>query len=113
LKITIECEKPKYVKDTYHYQGLEDVYKFLLSIRGFPKGLIGHWLLNIAKEGFITPVRTARYDIGIDSDFHNYAFAEKMAKEVGLVYSFDIVSPKLEKALAFAQAFDEEVNKRV
>jgi hypothetical protein len=104
----VECKSPKYAKGNYDYTKLEDVYNFLVGIKGFPKGDIGNWLLKIAKDGRIDGVYIARYAFEVKSDFHNYALAQKIAKETGLTRAFYRVSPKLEKALAFAKAFDKE-----
>ena len=112
LKITVECASPKYVKGNYGFAKLKDVFNFLVRIKGFPRGYIGHWLLNIAKDGRIDGVYTARYGLKIESDFHNYALAQKIAKETGLIQSFDKVSSKPEIAMAFAKAFDREVGKK-
>ena len=113
MRISVKCKSPKYVKGNYDYAKLEDVFNFLLRIKGFPKGYVGHWLLNIAKDGRIDGVYTARYGLSIESDFHNYALAQKIAKESGLLLSFDSVSSKLDTALAFAQSFDKEAYKKV
>ena len=112
LKIKVECDKPKYVKGIYEYTNLEQVFNFLNDIRGFSKPTIGAWLLNIAKDGSIHGVYTARIGIKIHSDFHDYELAQKTAKNTGLLYSWDKVSSKLETALAFARAFDIEADKQ-
>jgi hypothetical protein len=107
LKITVECRSPKYAKGNYNYAKLEDVYSFLVGIKGFPRGKIGHWLLNVAKDGIIHGVYTARYGLKIESDFHDYQLAEKIAEETGLMQSFDRVSPRMDIALSFARSFDK------
>jgi len=112
LKITVECASPKYVKGNYDFARLEDVFNFLVRIKGFSRGNIGRWLLNIAKDGRIAGAYTARYGLKIESDFHNYALAQKIAKETELVQSFNKVSSKPEIAMAFAKAFDREANKK-
>jgi hypothetical protein len=108
LKIKVECSSPKYVKGNYEYQRFEEVYNLLVRIKGFPKGYVGQWLLNLAKDGSIDGVYTARYGLKIKSDFHDYTLAQKVAKESGLLKSFDKVSPRLDIALAFAKSFDKE-----
>jgi hypothetical protein len=112
LRIKIECSSPKYVKGNYEYRKLEEVFNFLVKIKGFPKGYVGHWLLNVAKDGVIHGVYTARYGLKIESDFHDYALAQKVAKESELLHSFDKVSPKLDVALAFARSFDKVAYKK-
>jgi len=112
LKIEVECLSPRYVKGNYGYRKLEEVFNLLVRIKGFPKGYIGHWLLTLAKDGSIDGVYTARYGIKMKSDFHNYTLAQKVAKESGLLQSFDKTSPKLEIALAFARSFDKEAYKK-
>ena len=112
LKIKVECSSPRYVKGNYEYRNLEEVFNLLVKIKGFPRGNIGHWLLNLAKDGCIDGVYTARYGLKMKSDFHNYTLAQKAAKESGLLQSFDKVSPKLEIALAFARSFDKEAYKK-
>ena len=109
MKITVECEKPKYAKGTYQYSSLEEVYNFLTSIKGFAKPTVGAWLLCIAKDGVIHGVYTARLAIIVNSDFHDYKLAQKIAEETGLIYGFGKTDKKLETALAFAKVFDEEV----
>jgi hypothetical protein len=109
LNISIECKSPKYAKGTYNYTKLEDVFNFLVSIRGFPRGKIGHWLLNVAKDGIIHGVYTARYGLKIESDFHDYELAQKIAEETGLTQPFDRVSPNMDVALSFAESFDRKV----
>jgi hypothetical protein len=84
----VECASPKYVKGNYGFAKLEDVFNVLLRIKGFPRGYIGHWLLNIAKDGRIDGVYTARYGLKIESDFHNYALAQKIARAL-------ILTPKV------------------
>jgi len=110
LKITVECEKPKYAKGKYDFETLENVFKFLVGIKGFPRGNIGSFLLTIAKDGCIHGVYTARYALKITSDFHDYALAQKVATETRLVGAFDRVSPKLDIALVFAKSFDKEAS---
>lgn len=112
MKIIIKCASPKYVKGNYVLSKLEEVFDFLTGIKGFPKGYIGSWLLNIAKDGHIYGVYTARYGLEIESDFHNYALAQKIAKETRLVQAFDRVSSKPDVAMAFARAFDKEASKK-
>ncbi len=110
MKITVECEKPKYAKGKYDFETLENVFKFLVGIKGFPRGNIGSFLLTIAKDGCIHGVYTARYALKITSDFHDYALAQKVATETRLVGAFDRVSPKLDIALVFAKSFDKEAS---
>lgn len=103
----MECERPRYAKGSYDYTKLEDIYHFLVRIKGFPRGKIGHWLWCVAKDGIITGVYTARYGLRIESDFHDYQLAEKIADKTGLMRSFGSVSPRLDVALSFARSFDE------
>jgi hypothetical protein len=107
LKITVDCKSPKYAKGSYNYTKLEDVYSFLVRIKGFPRGKIGHWLWVVAKDGIIHGVYTARYGLKIESDFHDYQLAEKIAEETKLLQAFDRVSPRLDVALSFARSFDK------
>lgn len=109
LKIIVDCEKPKYVKGTHECSSLEEVYNFLTNIKGFAKPTVGAWLLCIAKDGLISGVHTARLEIKIHSDFHDYQLAQKIAKETGLIYGLDKTDEKLETALAFAKTFDKRV----
>jgi hypothetical protein len=102
----VECKSPKYVEGNYNYTKLEDVYNFLVRIKGFPRGKIGHWLLVVAKDGIIEGVYTARYGLRIVSDFHNYQLAQRIAEETRLIQAFDKVSPKMDVALSFARSFD-------
>jgi hypothetical protein len=106
----IECDKPKYVKGKYEFEKLKEVFRFLAKIRGFAKGTIGSWLLDIAQDGSIDGVSTARLSIKIKSDFHDYELAQKIAGETGLVGAFDKRSSKLDVALIFAKAFDKEAS---
>lgn len=110
LRIIVNCDKPKYAKGKYEFEKLEDVYKFLVKIKGFAKPTIGSWLLTIAKDGCINRVSTARLSIEIKSDFHDYQLAQKIARGTKLVGAFDRVSPKLDVALSFAKAFDKEAS---
>jgi hypothetical protein len=112
LKITVECESPKYAKGKSNFAKLEDVYEFLVRIRGFPRGNIGSFLLTIAKDGCIHGAYTARYGLKITSDFHDYALAQKVATETGLSRAFGRISPRLDIALSFAKAFDKEADKK-
>ncbi len=112
LRITVKCTSPKYVKGNYDFSRLEDVFNFLVRIKGFPRGYIGSWLLNIAKDGCIHGVYTARYGLEIRSDFHNYALAQRIAEETGLLQSFDKVSSKPDIAISFAKTFDKEAGKK-
>jgi hypothetical protein len=111
LKITVECEKPRYAKGKYEFEKLQDVFEFLDKIRGFAKGTIGSWLLLLAKDGYISYAHTARWVIGMKSDFHDYQLAQKVARETGLVKAFDKRSSDVGVALRFAKAFDEEASK--
>lgn len=110
MKITVECESPKYAKGKFEFETLEDVYKFLVKIKGFTKVKVGTWLLILAKDGYISKTHTARWVIGMESNFHDYQLAQKVARETGLVRAFDKISPKLDLALAFAKAFDKEAS---
>ena len=112
MKIKVECSGPRYVKGDYEYRKFEEVFNLLVRIKGFPRGNIGHWLFNLAKDGSIDGVYTARYGLKVKSDFHNYTLAQKVAEESRLLQSFDKISPKLEVALAFARSFDKEVYKK-
>lgn len=100
------------MKGNYEYQNLEEVFNLLVRIKGFPRGNVGHWLFNLTKDGSIHGVYTARYGLKIESDFHDYTLTQKVAKDSGLLRSFDKVSPRLDIALAFAQSFDKEAHKK-
>lgn len=111
MKIYVDCENPKYVSGKYEFDKLEELFKFFMGIKGFPRGNIGSFLLTIAKDGSISGPYTSRYGFKITSDIHDYMLAKKLANETKLIDASDKVNWNLDTTLDFAKAFDKEVAK--
>jgi len=112
--IRVKCSAPKYAKGQHEFRGLEELYNWLIKVKCLPRGNIGSYLYKLSKDGHVDRTVTARYDIEIESDFHDCLLAQEIAQKVGLLRHKrgaleEVVSPNLPPALKFAKAFDEEV----
>lgn len=113
-RIKARCLAPKYAKGEPEFQGFEELFNWLVKIRGLPRGNVGSFLYKLAKDGHVARSFTTRYDIEIESDFHDYFLAGEVARKVGLLHhkrgAFEeVVSLSLDLALNFAKVFDEQV----
>ena len=79
MRIKVKCLAPKYAEGEHEFRGFEDLFKRLVKIRGFSRAGIGNYLYHLAKDGHVARSVTARYDIEIESDFHDYFLAQEVA----------------------------------
>lgn len=112
--IKVKHSAPKYAEDKNEFLGFEELYNWLIKIKGLLRGNVSSYLFKLAKDGYVGRVVNARLDMEIESDFHDYFLAQEIARKVGLLrhkkgFLEEIISPHLNLALKFAKAFDEEM----
>ena len=110
MKVRISCKRPRYAVGEFTLSSLEEVYDWLAKIKGFASGGIGPWLLGLAKDGYLGRSISAREDIEIQSDTHDYLLAQDVAKETGLLGALDRVSGDRPVALEFARETDRRLS---
>lgn len=109
MKVKIKCTSPKYASGELQFSRFEDVWHWLCGIKGLGKGAVGRWLYALAKDGFVS-VGSARYNIEMKSDFHDYFLAQELGFKVGLLKTRrlgDSFSRERAVALAFAKEVDQ------
>ncbi len=117
MRVKVRCLAPKYARGEYEFHGFEEVFNWLVKIRGLLRGDVGSHLYMLAKDGRVGRALTTRYDMEIQSNFYDYFLASEVARRVGLLSRKmgtleDVINPNLNVALSFAKALDEEVLKR-
>ena len=70
MKIKIQCKRPKYVSGEYTFSSYEELYNWLLYIKGLAQGGVGAIIYGLADSGYYCS-STARLviDISIDDKF--------------------------------------------
>ena len=109
MEIKVKCERPKYASGEYKFSKFEELFYWLIGIKGLSKGAIGAILYGLAKSGYFKGA-TARYIIDIDSNFKkDYFLISDLCYKVGLLKTRDFgeyISKDRAVALQFAKELD-------
>ena len=107
----IICTKPKYASGNYQFSKFEDLYWWLITIKGLAKGTPGRWLYHLAKNGR-SGTSSARADIAIQSDWHDYFLARDAAKKTTLLKTHwdDVYNASNDAALSFVRHLDSTLD---
>jgi len=105
MLITVKIEAPRYVRRTYEFHSLEKLCDLLVLIRSVGEDNLSSFIFALAKDGRLN---ISKYGFSIDAalDCPDYALANKLAEDVGLIAGWEKFRPNKEKILAFAKAFD-------
>ncbi len=109
MEIKVKCERPKYAAGNYEFSKFEELFHWLVGIKGLSKGAIGAILYGLAKSGYYKSA-TARDTIDIDSNFKkDYFLINALGYKVGLLKSRGLgeyISKDGAVALQFAKELD-------
>ena len=103
----IICTKPKYARGDFRFSRFEELYWWLIQIKGLAKGTPGRWLYALAKSGR-SGLSSGRADIQIESDWHDYFLARDAAKKTAMLKTGwdDVYNASNDAALSFARHLD-------
>ena len=103
----IICTKPRYARGDFRFSKFEELYWWLIQIKGLAKGTPGRWLYALAKSGR-SGGSSARQEIKIQSDWHDYYLARDAAKKTDLLKTRwdDVYNTSNDAALSFARRLD-------
>jgi len=109
MRITVECERPKYAKGRFQFDSLDELCHWLNRIQAFKNKETGIILHSIAKDGDFKG-STVRYRITIECNFRSYELAVDLGFKTkllvphlgGYIYSEDRAS-----ARKFAREMDK------
>lgn len=108
MEIKVKCERPKYASGEHKFSKFEELFHWLVSIKGLSKGAIGATLYGLAKSGYYRSA-TARDVINIDTDPLDYIVISDLGYKVGLLKTRDFgeyISKDRAVALQFARELD-------
>lgn len=111
MRIKVKCTRPKCAKGEPEFDRLEDVAKWLCTIKGLAKGKLGRWLYVLAKSG-TSGSHSMSVSIEMNSTFHDYSIAREIAFNVGLLkggIGGDRFSSNRAVALEFAREIDKHM----
>ena len=105
MLITAKIEAPKYVRGNYKFNSLEKLCDLFLLIRSVGEYNLSAFIFVLAKDGRLN---ISKYGLSLDVklDCPDYALANELAKDVGLIAGWEKFKPDKGKILAFAKAFD-------
>lgn len=103
--INVRIDAPRYVQGMYKFKTLEQFYDLLVLIKSVGNRNLSSYIFVLAKDGTLN---LSKYGFSIDArlDCSDYALANKLARDVGLIDTRKSFKPSKEKILAFAKAFD-------
>ena len=106
MEIKVKCERPKYASGEHKFSKFEELFHWLVSIKGLSKGAIGAILYGLAESGYYKSA-TARDIIDIDSNFKkDYFLISDLGYKVGLLKTRGHPSKDRAVALQFAKELD-------
>ena len=105
MLITVKIQAPKYVRGNYKFNSLEKFCDLLALIRSVSEDSLSSYIFSLAKDGRLN---ISKYGLSLDVklDCPDYASANMLAKNVGLIVEWERFKPDKEKIRAFAKAFD-------
>ncbi len=108
MEIKVKCQRPKYAAGNYEFSKFEELFHWLVGIKGLSKGAIGAILYGLAKSGYYNSA-TARDVINIDTDPLDYFLVSNLGYKIGLLKSRGLgeyISKDRAVALQFAKELD-------
>ena len=84
VRITVDCQKPKYAKGYFEVSKFEDIFHWLGTIKGLPKGEPSRRVYYLVKTGHAHDY-TDREAIEMRSDFFDRSLALEVGEMTGLV----------------------------
>lgn len=111
MLITAKIQAPKYVRGDYKFNSLEKFFKFLVLIRSVGEENLSSYIFGLAKDGSLN---ISKYGLSLDVklDCPDYALANMLAKDVGLIGKWERFKPDKKKIRAFAKAFDSAKSRK-
>jgi len=105
MLIVVKMRSPKYMRDTYRFASLQELYDMFVLIRSVGESNIGSYLFALAKDGNLN---VSKYGFSIDArlDCPDYTLANKLARDVGLIVGIGRFTREKAKVKAFVKAFD-------
>jgi len=111
MEIRVKCHAPKNVSGEYRFGKFEELFHWLIQIKGLSKSRIAKILYMLAKNGKCPPGGTTRFFVEIDSDFNkDYSAINDLACKVGLLKTRklgDSFSNNETISLQFAKELDD------
>lgn len=112
MKISVTCTNPRYARGEYSFATFQELYEWLLKLKGLSKGAPGVILFQVAKTSR-GGANTARNRFEINSDWRgNYFAVRELAFNSGILkmrMGGDSLSRDHEIAQKFAQELDRSV----
>jgi len=105
MLITVKIQAPRYVRGDYKFNSLEKLCDLLALIGSIGEENLSSYIFGLAKDGRLN---ISKYGLSLDAklDCPDYALANMLAKNVGLIVEWERFKPDKEKIRAFASAFD-------
>ena len=105
MLITAKIRAPKYVRGNYKFDNLAKLCDLFSLIRSIGEHNLSSYIFGLAKDGRLN---ISKYGLSLDVklDCPDYALANELAKDVGLIAGWEKFKPDREKIQAFAKAFD-------
>lgn len=106
MEIKLKCERPKYASGEYKFSKFEELFHWLIGIKGLSKGAIGAIIYGIAKSGYY---KSAMHGdcMDIETDFkQDYFVISDLGYKVGLLKTRGVISKDRAVALQFAKELD-------
>ena len=111
MEIKVKCKRPRYASGEFNFSKFEELFYWLVRIKGLSKGAIGVILYGIAKSGYYKSA-TARGFIDIECDFKDYFLAQDLGYKVGLLKTRNL-GESISKDRALALQFARELDNRL
>lgn len=109
LTIHAKIDTPSSRREEVQLNGLEQLYHWLVNLRGLGKAIIPSILYAMAKDDDWGQAMRLSFTVEWQG-CANYELAREIAREVGLL-GYSNVKKDLILALRFAQAYDETIRK--
>jgi len=105
MLISVKIRAPKYVRRDYSFNSLEEFHNLLTLIRSVSEHDLSSFIFCLAKDGDLN-INKHGLSIEAELDCPDYALANKLAEDVGLIVAWGRFKPDKRKILVFAKAFD-------
>lgn len=105
MLICVKMRAPKYVRRNYSLSSLEEFHNLLTLIESVSEHNLSSFIFHLAKDGNLN---ISKYGLSLEAklDCPDYALANKLAEDVGLIVAQGRFKPDKGKILVFARAFD-------
>ena len=112
MRITVNCQRPKYASGQHEFSTLEEVFHWLGTIKGIPRTEPSRRVYHLAKTG-CSRNYTAGEAIAMQSDFPDRILGQEVGERTGLLswrMGDEQVSGDRGKGLEFAREMDRRLN---